>query len=104
MHDAELARAAAGGDEDAFAAVYDRYADRLHDFCHSVLRDRDEARDAVQDTFVLAWQRLGQLRDTSKLRAWLFAIARHESVQRARRRSRAVPTDDAGVDVTPGMS
>ena len=39
--DAELVRAATAGDRGAFAAIYDRYADRLHDFCWSVLRDRD---------------------------------------------------------------
>ena len=31
--DAELALASAAGDRDAFAGIYDRYADRLHDFC-----------------------------------------------------------------------
>ncbi len=39
--DAELARAAAAGDRGAFAEIYDRYADRLHDFCVGMLRDRD---------------------------------------------------------------
>ena len=31
--DAELVRSAAAGDRHAFAMIYDRYADRLHDFC-----------------------------------------------------------------------
>ena len=39
--DAELVRAATAGDRGAFAAIYDRYADRLHDFCWGLLRDRD---------------------------------------------------------------
>ena len=33
--DAELVAAAVAGDRGAFAAIYDRYADRLHDFCWS---------------------------------------------------------------------
>ncbi len=94
MDDATLVVAAREGDGEAFAAIYDRYADRLHDFCCSVLRDRAEAADAMQDTFVAAAQKLTQLRDPSKLRAWLFAIARHESLRRAKARSRAIPTDD----------
>jgi RNA polymerase sigma factor (sigma-70 family) len=103
--DAELVAAVRAGDPEAFAAVYDRYADRLHDFCHSVLRDRHEAADAMQDTFVLAAQRIGQLRDPEKLRPWLFAIARHEALRRAKARGRAVPTEDAGADVAaPGSS
>ena len=67
--DAELVRAATAGDRGAFAAIYDRYADRLHDFCWSVLRDRDEAADATQDAFLVAAERLGQLRDLERLRA-----------------------------------
>ncbi|CRK58512.1 hypothetical protein [Alloactinosynnema sp. L-07] len=49
------------GDRDAFAAMYDRYADHLYDFCVGVLRDKHDAEDAVQDTFALAVQQLGQL-------------------------------------------
>ena len=47
--DAELVSAAAAGDRLAFAGIYDRYADRLHDFCIGMLRDRDAAADCVQD-------------------------------------------------------
>ena len=91
--DAELVVRARSGEREAFAAIYDRYADRIHDFCCSVLRDRDEAADAMQDTFVLASQRLEQLQDPAKLRAWLFAVARHESIRRGKARRRTAPSD-----------
>lgn len=81
------------GDRAAFAAIYDRYADRLHDTAVSMLRDRDEAADAVQDVFVTAAQRLAQLRDPSRLRAWLFAILRNDVYRRTARRSRTRPVD-----------
>ncbi len=82
--DAQLVRAATAGDRGAFAAIYDRYADRLHDFCWSVLRDREEAADATQDAFVAAAERLGQLRDPERLRPWLYAAARGQAFRRAR--------------------
>jgi hypothetical protein len=56
--DADLARASAAGDMRAFAVIYDRYADRLHDFCVGMLADRDGAADCVQDTFCIAATRL----------------------------------------------
>ena len=87
------------GDADAIAALFDTYADRLHDLCASILRSRHEADDAVQDTFVLAVQRIGQLRDPEKLRPWLYAIARHVSYRRIEARARTRPDADAGVDV-----
>ena len=92
--DAELVRAATAGDRGAFAAVYDRYADRLHDFCWSVLRDRDEAADATQDAFLVAAERLGQLRDPERLRPWLYAVARSQALRRVRARSRVAPEEE----------
>lgn len=49
--DAELVRAAAGGDRGAFAGIYDRCADRLHDCCVGMPRDHDGATDCVHDVF-----------------------------------------------------
>jgi len=89
--DAELAGAYLAGDHSALGAIYDRYADRLHDTAAAMLGSRDEAADAVQDVFVTAAERLGQLRDRSKLRAWLFAILRHDVYRRCRRRRRDTP-------------
>ena len=75
-NDAELVRAATAGDRGAFAALYDRYADRLHDFCWSVLRDRDEAADATQDTFLVAAEHLSQLRDQVERSLGALLVAR----------------------------
>ncbi|WP_197739933.1 sigma-70 family RNA polymerase sigma factor [Mycolicibacterium sp. P9-64] len=88
LGDAALARAAAAGDRYAFAAIYDRYADRLHDFCVGMLRDRDAAADCVQDVFVTAATKLVQLREPDRLRSWLYAIARSEALARIRARKR----------------
>jgi len=101
--DAQLVAGVLGGDREAFAAMYDRYADRLHDFCHAVLRDRDEAADAVQDTFVLVAQRLAQLNDPDRLRPWLYAVARSVALRKVRERRRVV-LDEAEdmADTDPG--
>jgi RNA polymerase sigma factor (sigma-70 family) len=101
--DAQLVAGVLNGDRAAFAAIYDRYADRLHDFCHAVLRDRDEAADAVQDTFVLVAQRLAQLNDPERLRPWLYAVARSVALRMVRARRRVV-LDEAEdmADTDPG--
>ena len=104
--DADLASAAAAGDRDAFAGIYDRYADRLHDFCIGMLRDRDAAADCVQEAFCTAAAQLATLRDPDKLRPWLYAIARNEALRciRLRRRENVsdelpeAPSFDAGPD------
>ena len=80
LDDAELAVAAAGGNQLAFSAIYDRYADRLYDFCVGMLRDGDAAADCVQDVFVTAATKLVQLLDPNRLRAWLYASGYFPSI------------------------
>ena len=86
--DAVLVAAVLAGDREAFAAVYDRYADRLHDFAHSLLRHREEAADSVADAFVIMAERLEQLREPELLRPWLYAVVRRECLRRLRARDR----------------
>lgn len=92
--DADLVRASAAGDRYAFATIYDRYADRLNDFCVGMLADRDAAADCVQDAFCIAATRLPQLREPDKLRPWLYSIARNEALRRLRDRKRETPSED----------
>lgn len=92
--DADLVAGVLAGDREAFAQVYDRYADRLHDFAHSMLRHPEDAADAVADSFVTAAERLGQLRDPTRLRPWLYAVVRRECLRRLRERGRAAYDGD----------
>ncbi len=86
--DRDLVAAVRTGDRAAFAAVYDRYAPRLFDFAWATTRNREDAADAVSDTFLRFAERLGQLRDPDRLRPWLYAIARHECLRIIRARKR----------------
>jgi RNA polymerase sigma factor (sigma-70 family) len=86
--DADLVAGVLAGDRDAFAQVYDKYADRLHDFAFSMLRQREDAMDAVADAFVTMAERLDQLRDPARLRPWLYAVVRRECLHRLKQRSR----------------
>jgi RNA polymerase sigma factor (sigma-70 family) len=99
--DADLVRACLTGDRAAFAEIYDRYADRLHDFCVGMLRDRDGAADCVQDAFCVAASRLPQLREPDKLRPWLYSIARNEALRRLRERRRETPSEELPEEVSP---
>ena len=75
------------GDRDAFEEVVDRYGLQLLRTARLILRDEALAEDAVQDTFVKAWQRIGSLRDEDP-GPWLTRIAMNESISTYRRRHR----------------
>jgi RNA polymerase sigma factor (sigma-70 family) len=94
--DADLVAAYLAGDRNALADVYDRYADSLYDTAAAMLGDRHEAADVAQDVFVIAAERMGQLRDPGRLKPWMFAILRNEVYRRTKKRRRAVPTDFTG--------
>ncbi len=101
MRDSEVVAAIVAGDADGLAEAYDRYAAPLYTYCRSLLREPADAADAVQDTFVIAASKLAGLRDQSRLRPWLYAVARNECHRRLR--ETASGTGPA-LDLVPEMS
>ena len=75
------------GDRDAFEEVVDRYGLQLLRTARVILRDQALAEDAIQETFIKAWQRIGSLREEDP-GPWLTRIAMNESISSYRRRHR----------------
>jgi len=92
--DAELVILARRGREDAFGALYERYFPGVHDFLTRLLRDRQEAADVTQDTFIKAFERLGHLEKPESFKSWLFTIAHRNGLNRIERSKRAVSVGD----------
>ena len=80
MDDPEVVAAIAAGELDRLAAALDKYAASLYEYCYSMAPEI--AADAVQDTFIIAWSRLGALRDPGELHRWLWAVAGNEFFRR----------------------
>ena len=76
-------RAAAAGDQDAFARLYDDYVRVVHAILLARVR-RCDVDDLVQDVFLTAFTRLGALRDPAAFGGWLAAIARNRAVDHLR--------------------
>lgn len=90
--EALLARIAAG-DKAAMRLLYDRIADPLYRFLRARLRDRFEAADLMQDTFLEVWRGAGRFQGRSSARTWIFGIARHRCLDRMRRGGREIPAE-----------
>ncbi len=88
LGDERLARMVENGSESAFTAIYGRYAPLLHGYCRSLLRDDEEAGDALQNSMLKALQAMRRAGRTGPLRPWLFRIAHNESVTIIRQRTR----------------
>jgi RNA polymerase sigma-70 factor, ECF subfamily len=92
--DAELAARACRGDDLAFELIMRRHNRRLFRLARSLLRDDAEAEDVLQETYVRAYARLGDLADGQALAAWLARIAANEALGRLRAAARVVSLED----------
>jgi RNA polymerase sigma factor (sigma-70 family) len=91
QEDAELVRLSIGGDKAAFAELYERYFDNVYDFLVRMVKDREEAADLAQDTFMRAMNSLPSLAKGGSFKSWLFTIARNTALNRLDRSSRTQP-------------
>src|SRR5271155_968641 len=69
-----MVMAALAGDDEAFETVIRTYSRRVYIVAYSILQDKSEAEDIVQDTFLKAHQQRRQLRDPEKFPAWLLTV------------------------------
>jgi RNA polymerase sigma-70 factor (ECF subfamily) len=69
-----LTSLASKGDLEAFNVLVLKYQDRVYNLAHAILGDRDAAEDATQETFISAFQHMGNFRGGS-FRNWLLRIA-----------------------------
>ena len=79
----ELARA---GDEAAFAQLVATHHADMARVAYVVCADRGLAEDAVQSAWLVAWRKLGSLRDPDRVRPWLLSVTANEARQILRRR------------------
>jgi RNA polymerase sigma-70 factor (ECF subfamily) len=75
LADAELVRRAALGEEWAHAMIYRRHVGLVAATARRLLRNAAEVDDVVQETFLIVFEKLGDLLDGEVLRGWLVKIA-----------------------------
>jgi RNA polymerase sigma factor (sigma-70 family) len=95
LSDERLALLAGGGSDPAFAMLYRRYDGALHGYCLSIVRDVDEARDALQNAWIKVLVALRRGGRSAPVRPWLFRIVHNEAISVLRRRSSHEPLLDA---------
>lgn len=84
--DGALLHAAAGGDTGAFEIFLRRHQEPVQRYLRA-FTGHDDVDDALQDTFVAAWQGAAGFRGSDSARAWLYTIARHAVHHQLRRRA-----------------
>lgn len=86
LGDAELAQRAAAGEVERLAELLERYRPSLYAAAVGLLRNREDARDAVQETCVVALVHVGALREAAAVGGWLHRVVRNVCLMRLRSR------------------
>ena len=81
----DLVERARRGDHDAFTELAGAAISRLDSAAWLILRDPDQAKDAVQNALVRAWRDLPALRDPDRFDAWLHRLVVRACIDEARR-------------------
>ncbi|MDH4197541.1 MAG: sigma-70 family RNA polymerase sigma factor [Candidatus Aminicenantes bacterium] len=68
------------GDREAFLTIVRTYQQKVFMMAYAMLRNREDALDVVQETFLRLHQKIGTYRPGSGFQAWLLQIARHLAI------------------------
>jgi RNA polymerase sigma-70 factor (ECF subfamily) len=87
-NDADLVTGLRAGDPDVFEAIVRAQGPRLLSVTRRILKDDEEARDAVQEAFVSAFRARGQFHADARISTWLHRIAVNAALTRLRSKRR----------------
>lgn len=89
------------GDDLAWEALVRKYQGRVFAVTMHYMRDREEARDMAQETFIKLYRKLDSLRETETFLPWLIRLARNGSIDRLRRLKTRTPERSVTVEEGP---
>lgn len=85
---ADLLERARARDRAAFTELRGVFAEPLQRFVTNYLRgDVETARDIVQESFLVTWNKVEEIKSIGHLRSWLYRVARFKAINHLRRRS-----------------
>ena len=97
--DNQLVTLSQSGDQGAFSELVRRHENACHKLAYSVLRDRSDAEDEVQNALWKAYEHIGQFQQDSKFSTWLTRIVLNQCLMKLRKakRARFLYVDDVAV-------
>ncbi len=82
------------GSSSAFRWLVNEYQDYVYSICLSILKNKMEAEEAAQDTFLKCYKSINKFNGKSKFSTWLYQIAYRTSIDFIRKRKHTQDIDD----------
>ena len=95
--DAEMVEAVQAGDATAYRGLVEKYQGRIYSVIYGMVRNREDATDLTQETFVKAFKNIKGFRAEAKFYTWVYRIGMNLTIDFIRRRKRS---PIAGADET----
>src|SRR5687768_9310609 len=80
-----MVRKASHGDEIARGMLYKEFSQQMFSICVRMTGHYDDAKDLLHDSFIIAFRRLDQLRETHLFGPWLRKIVVNECIRHAKK-------------------
>jgi RNA polymerase sigma-70 factor (ECF subfamily) len=86
--DEELVARARQKDFAAFEELLDRYEDKVFRLAYRFVRNESEAKEILQDTFLLIWRKLDTFKGDAQFSSWVYRVAANTALMRLRSQRR----------------
>ncbi len=87
-HETSIIQEIIGGNTQAFAMLVDKYKDLVFTLAIRMLKNREEAEEVSQDTFVKIFKSLSKFKGDSKLSTWVYKVAYNTCLDRIKKNNR----------------
>ena len=97
LSDAALVAPLKSGEADAFEELLRRYEGKVYGLARSITRNDSDAQDALQETFLSVYRKIGSFKEEASLSTWIYRVATNAALMKVRGRrrdERAIPMED----------
>ncbi len=98
----EVIKRAISGDQEAYSIILKRYRDAVFALVYRMVRNREEADDITQETFIRAFKALSRYTPKYAFSTWIFRIATNRCIDYLRKRKISIVPLDQGIRTKTG--
>lgn len=99
--ESQIIKKAITGDSEALNVLIDKYKDIAFNLALSIVKNREDAKDITQDSFLKVLENINRFRSDSKFSTWLYRIVYNKSIGFVKRENRTNIVDYSGlVDIS----
>lgn len=94
MKEEEIIQGIKNKDKESFDILYEKYSLMLFRTAYLILGNKEDSEDVLQETFLSIYTNIDKLKDSSKLKSWIFTILKNKAYTKYKTRKREFPEEE----------